>query len=317
MGFGEIAGVALKHGRCADPNMNPSASNQIRGRILQAHGERIKLKNPGDLEKIAKADEYINKGKDLLKPVEKTVEEVAENPSLLGKILAPIGKLTEKIPGPVKKLAGPLLSIAFAVPNVIKAFKDYGAGEGFKQIGREALKIGGGLLADAVMAVETVGGTTVGVAIGAAIGQVLIPIPGVGAIIGGALGGVISTGIELAVMSGANWLGTKTGEMAGNMIFGKAKIEQEAAAQQNPAEISANNIDPTASVNSGYIDPTTSAYMPSAGPAFSGYPNTAVTGQRLNMVSTGYGYSDYKVTSDDYKYADKMASGITRPNSAY
>jgi hypothetical protein len=88
----------------------------------------------------------------------------------------------------------PLLSVivgaAFEVPDIIDAFK-HSPGEGMKQLGRSAIKVGC---------------TTAGAAIGAALGS-LIPIPGLGTLLGGAIGG---------------WLGSKLGGVLANGIFGKS-----------------------------------------------------------------------------------------------
>jgi hypothetical protein len=93
------------------------------------------------------------------------------------------GRAMARIP-----VLGIVVSSLFEIPNIVDAFKN---GDGMQQLGRSA---------------TTVACTTIGTAIGGAIGS-LIPIPGLGTVIGGAIGG---------------WLGNKVGKFLGNAIFGKS-----------------------------------------------------------------------------------------------
>lgn len=87
------------------------------------------------------------------------------------KFLSQLGGALKKGGKRIGKLLGPLLIVGFELPNIIKATKNEGIGSGLIETGKAAAKLGGWTL-------------------GAAIGQALIPIPGVGAIIGTIVGGV-------------------------------------------------------------------------------------------------------------------------------
>lgn len=105
--------------------------------------------------------------------------------SFLAQLGAGAGKFFTK----AMPLVGAALSVAVAVPNIIKASSNYGAGEGVKQTVKEGLNLGG-------------------MAAGAAIGTALIPIPILGSIIGGMIG----------------YMGSSA---AGNAVLGKSKIETQ------------------------------------------------------------------------------------------
>ncbi len=91
-----------------------------------------------------------------------------------------------------------LLNIAFEIPAIIQGFKN---GDGFKQIGRSALNMGG---------------FAAGAAIGAAIGSV---IPVAGTVIGGIVGGL--SGIIGSMLGGA------VTKKIGDSLFGKSIQEQK------------------------------------------------------------------------------------------
>lgn len=80
---------------------------------------------------------------------------------------------TLKILGKRMPLIGNVLMLAMEVPNICRAFSQGGVGTGAVEVGKAAAKLGG-------------------FAAGAAIGQALIPIPFVGALIGGVVGGWIA-----------------------------------------------------------------------------------------------------------------------------
>ncbi|MDD3013373.1 MAG: hypothetical protein PHC34_06680 [Candidatus Gastranaerophilales bacterium] len=107
-----------------------------------------------------------------------------------------------------------LLTAAFEVPKIVTAFKN---GDGLAQIGKSTL---------------TVGGSLGGMAAGAAIGQVLIPIPGVGAIIGGIVGAIAGESIASKL---------------GNGLLGKSKEEekQEAQAASTTVQVATTQSDAT------------------------------------------------------------------------
>lgn len=97
------------------------------------------------------------------------------------------GKAMARIP-----VLGILIATAFEIPDIIDAFKN---GDGPQQLGRSAMNVAC---------------TTIGTAIGGALGT-LIPIPGLGTVIGGFIGGMI---------------GSAVGKFLGNAIFGKSKKDQ-------------------------------------------------------------------------------------------
>lgn len=108
--------------------------------------------------------------------------------SITGSTAAQVGgKAMAKIP-----IIGIIVSSLFEIPDIMDAFKN---GDGGQQVGRSALKVAG---------------TTLGTAIGGALGT-LIPIPGLGTLIGAVVGG---------------WLGGLAGEFLGNAIFGKSIKDQ-------------------------------------------------------------------------------------------
>lgn len=106
----------------------------------------------------------------------------------------------------VGKNLGVVLSVAFELPEIIKAFKN---GDGIQQIGRSALNVGG---------------FAAGAAAGAAIGSF---IPGAGTLIGGIAGGLC--GIVGSMLGGG------VTDKIGKKIFGES-IEDKKVAQQEALE---------------------------------------------------------------------------------
>ncbi len=132
---------------------------------------------------------------------------------------------------------GIVLTVAFELPEIIKAFKN---GDGVQQIGRSTL---------------SVGGFAAGAAAGAAIGSV-IPVAGtaIGAVVGG-LAGIIG-----------GMVGGAAANKAGEAIFGKsiaeqkeeqAEKQQEALAmmQKNQQVQTAYGVQPSLNLQSGEIPP--------------------------------------------------------------
>ena len=116
-----------------------------------------------------------------------------------------LGRILDKIPGYTKLRAtgiGQAMGKSNAgwmavieggmelVTNVIPTFQTLGAGAGFKQIGKSAVKVGAG-------AVGWVAGDAVGKGIGAAIGTAICPGIGtaIGTFVGGFLGGIIGSAV--------------------------------------------------------------------------------------------------------------------------
>lgn len=93
------------------------------------------------------------------------------------------GKALARIP-----IIGIVISSLFEIPDIVDAFKN---GDGMTQLGRSTVNVAA---------------TTIGAAIGGALGS-LIPIPGLGTVLGSAVGG---------------WLGNKVGKFFGNLLFGKS-----------------------------------------------------------------------------------------------
>lgn len=106
---------------------------------------------------------------------------------------------TMKILGKRMPLIGNALMVAFAIPNICKAFTHGGVGTGVKETGKEAVKLGG-------------------FAAGAAIGSAICPF--VGTLIGGLIGGI-------------------AGGMITEKIVGKSFTEKEDEAKAKAAEAQA------------------------------------------------------------------------------
>lgn len=78
-------------------------------------------------------------------------------------------------------LIGTLMVAVTELPNIYSAFKDLGFLGGVKEVGKTGLRLGAGMT-------------------GAAIGQALIPIPGIGALIGGLVGYMVGDGLMSKVV---------------------------------------------------------------------------------------------------------------------
>ncbi len=139
-----------------------------------------KVKNDDLVYRIFKGE------KSVLKEFFKEVGEAGSKQ----KNLAKYGAKALKIAGKSLPLIGVLSVLVFDVPNVIKSFNNYGAGEGIKETGRTAFNLAG---------------FAAGTALGATIGSGL---PIIGTIIGGIVGGI-------------------AGGFAGKLIFGKAKVDTQ------------------------------------------------------------------------------------------
>ncbi len=102
----------------------------------------------------------------------KNTELLSRYTARYGKKLSSLGKFSKYLKPLSKRMPmiGNLIAAAFAIPNIINAFSKGGAVAGTVETGKEATKLAG-------------------FAVGASVGQVLIPIPFVGAIVGGVIGG--------------------------------------------------------------------------------------------------------------------------------
>lgn len=98
-------------------------------------------------------------------------KSIGEGTGFWGKTKGLFKGLGKKMP-----LIGNILMVAFEAPNIFKAFTEGGIGTGLVETGKAALKLGA-------------------FTVGAAIGQALIPIPFVGAMIGGIAAGWLADGV--------------------------------------------------------------------------------------------------------------------------
>ncbi len=125
------------------------------------------------------------------------------------KFLSQLGMAFKKGGKGLGRVAGPALLLAFEIPNIFRATKNEGIGSGLIETGKAAAKLGG-------------------FTAGAAIGQALIPIPFVGALVGGLAG---------------DWLVSK--------IVGKSYSEKQAEQEEKIAQIVQQQQTTGATANAG------------------------------------------------------------------
>ena len=206
--YNEIYGDVLKEFKTAQSSMT-AGRPLAKGQVAQLHKKfadaRLaenkfiqSAKNAANISKKAKAGAKMSKGVKTAMAASKTLRSVSRGVGKAGGWL----------------LAG--MSVATAGLDIYTAVAASPDGEGVKNGFKQAAKSAGRLACE-------LGGMAIGQWAGAAIGQVLIPIPGVGAAIGGFLGSMVG-----------GWLGSKVADKipAINKTVAE-EIQEEQMQQQN------------------------------------------------------------------------------------